>query len=60
MVPEATSEALCIFYDVVTPYEPYGDLTMTHSLQFLPATDTAHPRFPSLLTDSFLRQWAIV
>lgn len=31
------------FYGVVIPYEPYGDLTMTHSLPFLPATDTAHP-----------------
>ncbi|HFS2703973.1 TPA: hypothetical protein ACHYJM_005598, partial [Escherichia coli] len=31
------------FYDVAIPYEPYGDLTMAHSLPFLPATDTAHP-----------------
>ena len=42
-VPAATSAALRIFYGVAIPYEPYGDLTMTHSLPFLPATDTAHP-----------------
>ncbi|KXG93341.1 hypothetical protein HMPREF3041_03256 [Escherichia coli] len=42
-VPEATSGTLRIFYDMAIPYEPYGDLTMAHSLPFLPATDTAHP-----------------
>ncbi|NNQ91327.1 inovirus Gp2 family protein, partial [Escherichia coli] len=26
-MPEVTSGALRIFYDVVIPYEPYGDLT---------------------------------
>ncbi|EKD5852356.1 hypothetical protein OSQ98_005118 [Escherichia coli] len=41
-VPEATSAALHIFYDMAIPYEPYGDLTMAHSLPVLPATDTAH------------------
>ncbi|KFH91187.1 hypothetical protein GR07_23720, partial [Escherichia coli] len=29
-MPEVTSGALRIFYDVVIPYEPYGDLTMTY------------------------------
>ncbi|EEW2502183.1 hypothetical protein D9E68_25800, partial [Escherichia coli] len=47
------SAALHIFYDMAIPYEPYGDLTMAHSLPVLPATDTAH----SLMSISACRQF---